>query len=67
MGIYSSQNSQNNYEDLVWALDKGRTFSLPSEVDYAEGFYQYNEQQLENSFAITLAQIIDPYLRQSDS
>jgi len=67
MGIYSSQNSQNNYEDLVCALDKGRTFSLPNEVDCAEGFYRYTDQQLEKSLAETLAWIIDRYLRQFDS
>lgn len=67
MGIYSSQNSQNNYEDLVCALDKARTFSLPNEVDCAEGFYRYTDQQLEKSLAEVLAWIIDRYLRQWDS
>jgi LmbE family N-acetylglucosaminyl deacetylase len=63
MRVYSSQNSQNNYEDLVRALDKGRTFSLPNEIDCAEGFYRYSEKQLESSLAETLACLIDRYLR----
>lgn len=67
MGMYSSQNSQNNYEELVRALDKGRTFSLPTEVDYAEGFYRYSERQLENSLATTLMQITSLFLSQNDN
>jgi LmbE family N-acetylglucosaminyl deacetylase len=62
MAIYSSQNCQNNYEDLVRALNKSRTFSLPKGVDYAEGFYRYSEQQLENSLETTLASIVKLFL-----
>jgi hypothetical protein len=66
MEMYSSQNGQNNYEDLVWALDKARTFSLPAEVDYAEGFYRYSEGQLETTLIETLSNILALYLKQSD-
>jgi len=62
MKIYASQNNQNNYEDLVHALDKARTFSLPSKVDYAEGFYCYHDSQLTHGLAETLSQIVAEYL-----
>ena len=39
MQIYFSQNQENNYPELVLALDKGRTFSLPQSVKFAEGFF----------------------------
>jgi hypothetical protein len=39
MQVYESQNKENNYPELVAALDKGRTFSLPKEVKFAEGFF----------------------------
>ena len=41
MQIYFSQNQENNYPELVLALDKGRTFSLQS-VKFAEGFFCYD-------------------------
>ena len=63
MKVYSSQNNQNNYEDLVRALDRGRTFSLPNEIDCAEGFYRYSEKQLECSLAETLTCLINRYLQ----
>jgi LmbE family N-acetylglucosaminyl deacetylase len=62
MKIYDSQNSQNNYEDLVRSLDKARTFSLPSKVNYAEGFYCYSPCQLENTLFKTLEKIVSEYL-----
>ncbi|MDA9901305.1 PIG-L family deacetylase [Gammaproteobacteria bacterium] len=66
MGIYSSQNSQNNYEDLVEALDKARTFSLSEGVNYAEGFYLYSENQLRGSLEDALLNIVARYLSKSD-
>ena len=35
MDVYASQNSENNYPELVLALDKGRTFSLADHVKFA--------------------------------
>ena len=35
MSIYSSQNKENNYPELVLALNKGRTFSLAAGVKFA--------------------------------
>ena len=63
MKIYASQNDENNYEELVFALDKARTFSLPPSVSYAEGFYKFTSSQLEASLSATLLNMIDPYLK----
>lgn len=46
MAVYASQNSQNNYPELILALNKARTFSLPAEVSHAEAFYAYTPSQL---------------------
>ena len=46
MAAYVSQNSENNYPELVIALNKTRTLSLPPEVGYAEGFFQFSEKDL---------------------
>ena len=43
MSVYASQNDENNYEELVLSLDKGRTFTLPAQVTHAEGFYLYSK------------------------
>ncbi len=62
MQVYASQNSENNYQELVLALDKGRTFSLPAEVKYAEGFYLYTEADIELSFQQVIHKIVDKYI-----
>lgn len=61
MAIYGSQNSENNYEDLVVSLDKGRTFTLGPKVSYAEGFYQFSTQQLQRSLKEVTHEIVDLY------
>ena len=62
MEIYHSQNNQNNYPELVSALDKGRTFSLPAEKKFAEGFFRYQPSDLESSFREMTHSVIDLYL-----
>ncbi|NKB34719.1 MAG: hypothetical protein GKR91_16620 [Pseudomonadales bacterium] len=61
MDIYASQNSENNYPELVISLDKGRTFSLPPEVKYAEGFFRFSEEDLNQTFAEAAHKILDLY------
>lgn len=61
MSMYKSQSEQNNYEDLVTALDKARTFSLSSEVDYAEGFYRYNGKQVAKNLTEVLVDLVRNY------
>ena len=67
MQIYKSQNKENNYPELVLALDKGRTFSLPQEVKYAEGFFRFKASDLEFTFEEITHRIIGRYQRHSDS
>jgi len=61
MTIYASQNDENNYEELVLSLDKGRTFTLPANVSHAEGFYRYSEEQLATSLRAVTHEIIELY------
>ena len=62
MDLYVSQNGQNNYSELVLALDKGRTFSLPQEVKFAEGFFRYQAKDLDLSIREMTKLVIDLYL-----
>ena len=61
MQVYTSQNAENNYPELVVALDKGRTFSLPHEVKFAEGFFKYKEEDLGLSIREMLSSVIELY------
>ncbi|MEQ8313552.1 MAG: PIG-L deacetylase family protein [Gammaproteobacteria bacterium] len=61
MAVYASQNSENNYPELVLSLDKGRTFSLPAEVEYAEGFYRFSDEDLQLTLREVTHKIIDLY------
>jgi N-acetylglucosamine malate deacetylase 1 len=61
MTIYASQNEENNYEELVLSLDKGRTFTLPAEVSHAEGFYLYSKEELATSLKQVTHNIIELY------
>ncbi len=49
MAVYASQNSQNNYPELILALNTARTFSLPASVSHAEAFYHYSDAELGGS------------------
>jgi hypothetical protein len=48
MQIYNSQQQENDYEDLVMALNLTRSYTLPDAVKYAEGVYCFEHQELEN-------------------
>lgn len=61
MTVYASQNDENNYEELVLSLDKGRTFTLPAAVSHAEGFYLYSKAELAMSLKEVTHGIIDLY------
>jgi LmbE family N-acetylglucosaminyl deacetylase len=61
MSCYDSQNSENNYEDLVLALDKGRTFTMPREVLHCEGFYHYSPAQRAQPLQTVTQEIISKY------
>ena len=61
MAIYASQNSENNYQELVVALDKGRTFSLPANVEFAEGFFRFQSKDMAMSLQEVTHKIVDLY------
>ena len=61
MDVYASQNSENNYQELVRSLDKGRTFSLPPTIKFAEGFYRFKAEDLRLSLREVTHRIIDLY------
>jgi len=61
MSCYNSQNSENNYEDLVLALDKGRTFTMPPEVQHCEGFYRYSAAQRRQTLETVTHDLITLY------
>ncbi len=63
MQLYVSQNSQNSYPELVVALNKGRTFTLPAEVTYAEGFYEFSAEELGMTLAQAYQQILRRYFQ----
>ena len=64
MKVYASQNKENNYPELVIALDKGRTFSLPRNVKFAEGFFRYQIKDLDLSIDEMIHLIINLYQKQ---
>ena len=61
MQIYFSQNQENNYPELVLALDKGRTFSLPQSVKFAEGFFCYDMKDINYSLDEITLRVIKRY------
>ncbi|MBT8147761.1 MAG: hypothetical protein KJN90_12970, partial [Gammaproteobacteria bacterium] len=63
MAVYRSQNGENDYPQLVSALDKARTFTLPEEVTFAEGFYCYTPEDLRQSLPQVTRAAIELYLK----
>ncbi len=61
MAVYVSQNSQNSYPDYVTALNRSRSFSLSSEVIYAEGLYHYDKDQLRRPLPEVVREIVAGY------
>jgi len=42
LNLYKSQLKENDYDDFMLSLNRLRTYTLPKNVKYAEGFYRYN-------------------------
>jgi hypothetical protein len=61
MQVYVSQNSQNNYPEMILALNKARTFSMPSECSHAEAFYAYPSADVGLDLAQAAQKAINPY------
>lgn len=38
---YQSQLTENNYVEIVESISKARTYTLPKDVEYAEGFFRF--------------------------
>lgn len=65
MAVYASQNGLNSYPELVLALDKARTFTLPAHVTHAEAFFRYAAEDLDWPLSDILSAKIKMYLQQS--
>ncbi len=61
MAVYASQNEQNAYPNLVTALNRARTFTLPDEVQYAEAFCHYPAEALGKSLREATTELLDLY------
>ena len=61
MAVYCSQNSQNNYQQLVLALDTARTFTLAPTITHAEGFCRYTLQSYSRSLRDATQSLLDLY------
>jgi LmbE family N-acetylglucosaminyl deacetylase len=61
MAVYISQNEQNGYPELVLALNRARTFTLPAEVEFAEGFCHYPAEALQISLREATQALLDLY------
>ncbi|HDZ08718.1 PIG-L deacetylase family protein [Pseudohongiella sp.] len=67
MAVYASQNSQNNYPDLIMALNKARTFSLPATVSHAEAFCQFTDDELSDSLQAATTAALARYFAVSET
>ena len=61
MAVYVSQNAQNNYPELVQALNTTRTFTLPASVRQAEGLFAFAPEQLKGTLHDVTRKVIEMY------
>ncbi|MDP3516099.1 MAG: PIG-L family deacetylase [Pseudohongiella sp.] len=61
MQVYVSQNSQNNYPEMILALNKARTFSMPADCSHAEAFYAYPAVDISLDLAQAAQKAFTPY------
>jgi LmbE family N-acetylglucosaminyl deacetylase len=55
LALYESQMEQNSYSDCVGALNRARSFTLPTDVNYAEGLYIYSPEERQQSLHAVFA------------
>ena len=48
MRAYDSQQKENDYEELVIALNRTRSYTLADTIKYAEGVYRFEKSELED-------------------
>ncbi len=61
MAVYASQLDENNYMEVVQALNRTRTYTLPAAVTHAEALYAY--ENVSGPFGATVAAVLSPYWR----
>ena len=57
LAVYRSQLKENDYKGVVQALNKARTYTLPSEVEFAEAFFAYEDVASSDLAALTLSSL----------
>jgi GT2 family glycosyltransferase/LmbE family N-acetylglucosaminyl deacetylase len=57
LAVYRSQLKENDYKGVVQALNKARTYTLPSEVEFAEAFFAYEDVASSDLAALTLSNL----------
>lgn len=67
MEIYASQNSENNYPELILALNKARTFSMPADVSHVEAYFQVPEAQHDWDLKRICQAAITPYFEAGET
>ena len=61
MAVYASQNAENDYPQLVEGLNKGRSFTLPEQVLFAEGLYRFEPENLDFSLQMIFEEFLARY------
>ncbi|HID30803.1 MAG TPA: hypothetical protein EYP19_12475, partial [Desulfobacterales bacterium] len=57
LAVYQSQLKENDYKGVVQALNKARTYTLPSEIEFAEAFFAYEDVASSDLAALTLSSL----------
>lgn len=63
IACYPSQLAENNYLEVILALNRLRTLTLPVEVQWAEAFYRYSREELTLSLPEWATQWMTAMLR----
>lgn len=63
MAAYCSQVALNDYPGKILGLNRARTYSLSSEVRYAEGFYDFSRHR-GRGFGEVIYELLAPYWQQ---
>lgn len=67
MDVYVSQNSENNYPELILALNKARTFSMPPDVSHVEAYFEVPASQSDKDLHQICRSAIAPYFEASET
>ena len=67
MNVFASQNSENNYPELILALNKARTFSMPPQVSHVEAYFEVPASQLTWDLQQICLSAMTPYFEASET